>query len=139
MRTGPIGGLSLSALLAIGCATTRRDPPLPLPARFVSPTPFLAHVRARADTAATNCQVLRIEGKVAMVRGDTLEFSELHAERQPNGAADCLAGRPAYVVVSSAPDLQAETSRANSAMTISLFVFIVPFTALVTLIALLGS
>ena len=121
-------------LVCSGCVTTRRHPVVPLPVRLVSPTPFFAHVRARADTAATSCQVLRISGTVAEVRGDTLEFSAVSTERQPRGSADCLEGRAGFVVLSGAPALQAETTIRRNGRTVLLVVVLVPFTAFLFLL-----
>ncbi len=119
-------------LLLSGCATARRQPVVPLPVRLVSPTPFLAHVRARADTAATYCQVLRISGTVAAVRGDTLELAAVVSDRQPRGAADCLQGRAGFVVLSSAPALQAEVVSASTGRTVALLLILLPLSALLT-------
>lgn len=126
-------------LLLGGCATARRQPVLPLPVRLVSPTPFFAHVRARADTAATYCQVLRISGTVAEVRGDTLEFATVASDLRPRGAADCLAGRAGFVVLSSAPALQAEVVRASTGRTVALVVLLVPLSAVLALYGLLSG
>jgi hypothetical protein len=124
----------LGCLLFLGgCATARRQPVLPIPARLVSPSPFVAHVRARADTAATSCQVLRISGTVAAVRGDTLEFTAVTSDQRPRGAADCLKGRAGFVVLSSAPGLQAEVVRASSGRTVALVLLFVPLSMLVAL------
>ena len=126
-------------LLSTGCATTRKHPVMPLPVRLVSPTPFFAHVRARADTAATYCQVLRISGTVAEVRGDTLEFAAVASDLRPRGAADCLEGRAGFVVLSSAPGLQAEKTIVRNWRTAGLVLFLVPFTAVLTLVALIDG
>ncbi len=135
----PGGMMILSSLLLLssGCATTRRHPVVPLPVRLVSPTPFFAHVRARADTAATYCQVLRISGTVAAVRGDTLEFAAVASDLRPRGAADCLEGRAGFVVLSSAPGLQAETAIVRNGRTVGLVLLVVPLTAFLTLAALI--
>ena len=136
------GGMMILAsllLLSSGCATTRRHPVVPLPVRLISPTPFFAHVRARADTAATYCQVLRIAGTVAAVRGDTLEFTAVASDLRPRGAADCLEGRAGFVVLSSAPDLQAETTIVRNGRTFGLVLFLVPFTALLSLFVIIGG
>ena len=129
--------ISVALLVSVGCATTHRHPVLPLPVRLASPTPFFAHVRARADTAANYCSVLRISGTVAVVRGDTLEFAALHGERRPNGASDCLAGRPAFVVLSSAPELQAVTVRANTGRTVGVALMLMSITILGSLLIVL--
>jgi len=126
-------------LLLGGCATVRRQPVVPLPIRLASPTPFLVHVRARADTAATYCQVLRISGTVAAVRGDTIEFAAVVSHRQPRGAADCLEGRAAFVVLSSAPALQAEVVRESTGRTVALVLILVPLSALITLYAIVAG
>lgn len=104
--------VSLSALLLFsGCATTRRyQATESLPVRLVSPTPFLVRLRARADTAANFCQALRVTGTVTSMQGDTLEFARVWSDRRPRGASDCLEGRPGFLLRSSAPDLQGETT-----------------------------
>lgn len=125
-------------LFCSGCVTTRRHPVVPLPVRLVSRTPFFAHVRARADTAATSCQVLRISGTVTEVRGDTLEFSAVSTERRPRGAADCLEGRAGFVVLSGAPALQAETTILRKGRTVLLVAFLVPISAIVVVFGMIG-
>ena len=141
MKSRTLRGLLIcgGVLLVGGCATVRRQPVLPLPIRLVSPTPFLAHVRARADTAATYCQVLRISGTVAEVRGDTLELTSVVTDRQPRGAADCLQGRAGFVVLSSAPALQAEVGRASSGRTVALVLLLTSLSALLAFFAMLGT
>ncbi len=109
-----------SLLLLGGCAVSRRHPVVPLPVRLVSPKPFVAHVRARADTAATSCPVLRVTGTVAAVRGDTVEFAALRSDRRPRRAVDCLQGRAGYIVLSAAPDLRAETTIVRNGRTVGL-------------------
>ncbi|MCC7002929.1 MAG: hypothetical protein IT357_12300 [Gemmatimonadaceae bacterium] len=127
-----------SALLVSACATTRRYPVTPLPVQLVSPTPFLVHVRARADTAANSCQVLRITGTVSSMEGDTLEFARVWSDRRPRGASDCLEGRPGFVVRSSAPDVRGETTVVPAGSK-SLFAAFVLFTALLTFLAMASS
>lgn len=124
-------------LLSAACSTTRRYPATPLPVTLVSATPFMVHVRARADTAANACQVLRISGTVSAMQGDTLEFARVWSDRRPQGASDCLQGRPGFVVRSSVPDLQGETTVVPAEQK-RLFVGYVLITALVTLVALAG-
>lgn len=125
-------------VLISACATTRRYQVTPLPVQLVSPTPFLVHVRARADTAANFCQVLRITGTVSSMEGDTLEFARVWSDRRPRGASDCLEGRPGFVVRSSAPDVRGETTVVPSGSK-SLFAAFVLFTALLTLLAMASS
>ena len=124
-------------LLSAACSTTRRYPVTPLPVKLVSATPFMVHVRARGDTATNSCQVLRIRGTVSSMQGDTLEFARVWSERQPRGASDCLQGRPGFVVRSSVPDLQGETTVVPAEKK-SLFFGYVFMTALVTLVAITG-
>lgn len=124
-------------LLSAACSTTRRYPVTPLPVTLVSATPFMVHVRARADTAANACQVLRIRGTVSSMQGDTLEFARVWSERRPRGASDCLAGRPGFVVRSSAPDLQGETTVVPAEKK-SIFAGYVLITALITIVAIMG-
>jgi len=127
-------------LLGAGCATTRRYPATEtLPVRLVSRTPFPVHVRARADTSATSCQVLHITGTVSAVRGDTMEFASVWSDRRPREAEDCLQGRPGYLVLSSAPDLQGETARANNGRTAVLAVVTGALTSMVALIILISQ
>lgn len=128
--------IALLGLLVLGegCVTTRLHPVVPIPVRLVSPTPFFAHVRARADTAATFCAVKGITGTVAQQRGDTLEFAALWSDKRPRWSADCLEGRPGYVVLSSAPDVQAVTTIVPRGRRVGLFVLVVPFAALLGLL-----
>ncbi|MCC7002928.1 MAG: hypothetical protein IT357_12295 [Gemmatimonadaceae bacterium] len=131
--------MSLTAMLLLaGCATTRRYPvTASLPVRLVSPTPFLVHVRARADTAATSCAVLRLTGSVSAVRRDTMEFASVWSDQRPRDADDCLQGRPGFLVLSSAPDLQGETAKANNGRTAVLVVVTGVLTAIGTLVLVL--
>jgi hypothetical protein len=124
-------------LLGAACSTTRRYPVTPLPVKLVSSTPFMVHVRERADTAANSCQVFRITGTVSSMQGDTLEFARVWSIHQPRGASDCLQGRPGFVVRSSAPDLQGETTVVPAEQK-SMFVGYVVITALITLLAIAG-
>lgn len=131
--------LIASLLLLSGCATARRHPVVPLPVRLVSPEPFVAHVRARADTAATECAVLRVTGTVAAVRGDTLEFAALWSDRRPRRAVDCLKGRAGYIVLSSAPALHAETTIVRNGRTVGLVLVTAWAWAMLALVAILSS
>ena len=126
VRLALLGALTLGA----GCVTTRRYPVVPLPVQLVSPTPFFAHVRTRADTAAPYCAVLRITGTVAEVRGDTIEFTAVWSDRRPRWAGDCLEGRPGYVVLSTAPAVRAETTIAPRGRLLGIFILVVPVAAL---------
>lgn len=119
-RVKDIIAIVSSLLLLGGCAVSRRHPVVPLPVRLVSPKPFVAHVRARADTAATSCPVLRVTGTVAVVRGDTVEFAALRSDRRPRRAVDCLQGRAGYIVLSAAPDLRAETTMVRNGRAVGL-------------------
>jgi hypothetical protein len=124
-------------LLGAACSTTRRYPVVPPPVKFVSSTPFMVHVRARADTAANSCQALRITGTVTSMENDTLEFASVTSDQRPRGASDCLAGRPGFVVLSSAPDLQGETTVVQKVHPIHVLAFI-GFTAFVTFLSIIG-
>lgn len=131
--------VGLTALLLFtACATTRRYPATEsLPVRLVSPKPFPVHVRARADTSATSCQVLRITGTVSAVRGDTMEFASVWSDRRPREAEDCLQGRPGFLVLSSAPDLQGETAQANNGRTAVLVIVTGALTSFAAIIILI--
>jgi hypothetical protein len=141
--TRPFARLRLASLFALllcsGCATTRRYPAESLPVRLVSPKPFAVHLRARPDTAASSCQVLRITGTVGAVRGDTLEFSRVWSDLRPSYGADCLAGRPGYVLLSSAPDLQGEIGTAHNVRTAVLVILSGAVTAIATLFVVLSQ
>lgn len=138
-RVKHIIAIVASLLFLGGCAVSRRHPVVPLPVRLVSPEPFVAHVRARGDTAATSCPVLRVTGTVEAVRGDTVEFAALRSDLRPRRAVDCLQGRAGYIVLSAAPDLRAETTIARHGRTVGLVLVSASVWAIVGLMALLAA
>jgi hypothetical protein len=126
---------SVAALLLVSaCATTRRYPAESLPVRLVSSTPFAVHLRARPDTAASSCEVLRITGTVEAVLGDTMAFTRVWSDVRPGTGGDCLAGRPGFVLLSSAPNLQGEVGTPRNARTTLLVVLTGTVTAIATII-----
>jgi hypothetical protein len=128
-----------SLLLSSACATTQRHAVTPLPVRLLSPTPFRVHVRAPGDAAVTSCEVLRISGTVAAVRGDTIEFAAVTSDLLPRGTSDCLQGRAGFVVVSQAPALRTEIGRANNGRSAAMIILLSPVLVLVVIMILLSG
>lgn len=125
-----------SLLLSSACATTQRHAVTPLPVRLLSPTPFRVHVRAPDDAVVASCEVLRISGTVAAVRGDTIEFTAVTSDLLPRGASDCLQGRAGFVVVSQAPALRTEIGRANNGRSAAMIILLSPVLVLTVILIL---
>lgn len=119
------GGLLLLSLS--GCVTVRGHTPTKPPVRLFLETGFQLQ-RSPLDSApgSVACTVIRARGTVQAVRGDTLLLANVETLTRPPAAAACPDLDVAMVVISSYPDLQAETVRVDGAGTAILGVALIP-------------
>lgn len=109
--------LSVAAVLASGCYGMRRQAPLPLPMRLVSPTPFALEFTGSDGVSPVACLARRVDLDVSAMTRDTLHFASARILSQPVDQPTCSLSGPGQVVLAQYPQLRAERGELHSGRT----------------------
>ena len=124
--------LGLSTGCYLGVSTTALAPQST--ARLEAPEAFPVHQRTDAGFLLA-CHARSVEGTVAAVRGDTVEFHSVWIRRPVGASPRCAAGRTSRVVVSDLRGASEPVQRRSQWRTLGVAALAIPL----VLIAIIGA